>query len=199
MTENIFRTVYFLLHNDLFMYLFESLIELLDCCKTMIGNQLHANTTARAMAPMIDEMFQKAFVNFLVSDKVNEFSQIGDEFTDVGGTKVLPTKLRFFENEWDLQEMVFSIFESCGDSENMVENFTEDFIKQLEAHSSLSREEITEVLSKKLQSDGSDRASKMMKFAKVLQKKLAHNHVHFHCDNHMNETAWEEVQGLRKT
>ena len=30
MTENIFRTVYFLLHNDLPMYLFESLIELLD-------------------------------------------------------------------------------------------------------------------------------------------------------------------------
>ena len=45
MTENILRTVYFLLHYDLSMNLFEALIELLDCCKTMIGNHLHANTT----------------------------------------------------------------------------------------------------------------------------------------------------------
>ena len=78
----------------------------------MIGNQLHANTAARTMALMIDEMFQKAFVNFLVSEKVDEFSQIGDELTDVGGMKALLTKLRFFENEWDLQEKVFRIFES---------------------------------------------------------------------------------------
>ena len=198
MTENILRTVYFLLHYDLSMNLFEALIELLDCCKTMIGNQLHANTTARTMALKIDEMFQRAFVGFLISDKVDEFSQIGDELTDVGGMKVLLTKLRFFENEWDLQEMVFSIFESAGDSEKMVEDFTEDFIREFKANSSLSREEIIDVLGRKLQSGGSDRASKMMKFARVLQEKLAHNYVHFKCDNHVNETAWEEVQELRK-
>ena len=69
------------------------------------------------MAMSIDELFQSAFVRFLISDKVDEFSQIGDELTDVGSMKVLLTKLRFFENEWDLQENVFSIFESSGISE----------------------------------------------------------------------------------
>ena len=89
-------------------------------------------------------------------------------------------------------------FRKFGDSEKMVEDFTEDFIKQFARHSSLSREEIIGVLSKKLQSGGSDRASKMMKFAKVLKEKLVPDYVHFKCDNHINETAWEEVQELRK-
>ena len=136
----------------------------------MIGNQLHSRNTARAMALMIDEMFQGAFVRFLLSDKLDEFTLIGDELTDVGGMKVLLTKLRFFENEWDLQEMVFSIFESSGDSNKIVLGFTHDFVIQFLLHSNLSEEEILEVLSKKLQSGGSDRASKMLKFSDVLSK-----------------------------
>ena len=198
MTENILRTDYFLLRHDLSINLFESFIELLDCCKTMIGNQLHSRNTARAMALMIDEMFQGAFVRFLLSDKLDEFTLIGDELTDVGGMKVLLTKLRFFENEWDLQEMVFSIFESSGDSIKMVLDFTQDFVGQFLLHSNLSEEEILEVISKKLQSGGSDRASKMLKFSDVLSKKLGLQYTHFKCDNHVNETAWEEVQKVRK-
>ena len=170
MTENIFRTVYFLLRHDLSINLFESLIELLDCCKTLIGNQLHSRNTARAMALMIDEMFQGAFVRFLLSDKVDEFTLIGDELTDVGGMKVLLTKLRFFENEWDLQEMVFSIFESSGDSNKMYLDFTQDFVSQFQLHSNLSEEEIIDILSVKLQSGESDRTSKMLMFSENIKE-----------------------------
>ena len=169
MTENILRTVYFLLRHDLSINLFESLIELLDCCKTLIGNQLHSRNTARAMALMIDEKFQGAFVRFLLSDKVDEFSQIGDELTDVGGMKVLLTKLRFFENEWDLQEMVFSIFESSGDSNKMFLDFRQDFVSQFQLHSKLPEEEIIQILSVTLQSGGSDCATKTLKFTDILR------------------------------
>ena len=73
---------------------------------------------------MIDEMLQETFFRFLLSDKVNEWKQIGDELSDVVEMKDLLTKLHFFENVWDLQEMVFSIFESSGDSNKMVLDFT---------------------------------------------------------------------------
>ena len=93
MTENRFRSVYFLLNHEISMNLFEAHMELLDSCKTSIGNQLRAITTARKMAMPVDELFQSAFVRFLISDKVDEFSQIGDELTDVGSMKVLLTNL----------------------------------------------------------------------------------------------------------
>ena len=48
------------------------------------------------------------------------------------------------------------------------------------------------------QSGGSDRASKMLKFSDVLSKKLSLQYTHFKCDNNVNETAWEEVQKVRK-
>ena len=97
----------------------------------MIGNQLHSYGTARQMALTIDEMFQGAFVRFLASDKVEDFAVIGDELTDVGGLKVLLAKLRFFENDWDLQEMTFSIFESTGTCEELANAFTDDFVKDV--------------------------------------------------------------------
>ena len=51
------------------------------------------------MALKTDENFQGAFVLFSLSDKVDEFTKVGDELTDVGGMKVLFANLRFFENE----------------------------------------------------------------------------------------------------
>ena len=188
MTENVLRAVYFLLINDLSINLYESLIELLDCCKTMIGNQLHSYGTARQMALTIDEMFQGAFVRFLASDKVEDFAVIGDELTDVGGLKVLLSKLRFFENDWDLQEMTFSIFESTGTSEELANAFTDDFVNQFTKHSDLTEEEVLDLLCKKLFSGGSDRASKMLKFGDIMRERLDH-YVHFKCDNHVSESA----------
>ena len=85
--------------------------------------------------------------------------------------KVLLTKLRFFENKWDLQEVVFSIFESSGDSNKMFLVFTQDFVSQFQLHSNLSEEEIIQILSVKLQSGGRDRASKMLKFSDILSNK----------------------------
>ena len=70
----------------------------------MFRNQLHSRNTTRAMALMIHEMFQGAFFRFLLSDKVDEFTQIGDELTDDGGMKVPFTKLRFLENSWDFRK-----------------------------------------------------------------------------------------------
>ena len=149
------------------------------------------------MALMIDEMFQGAFVRILLSDKVDEFTQIGDELTNVGGMNVLLTKLRFFENEWDLQEMVFSIFESSGDSNKMFLDFTQDFVSYFQLHCNLSEEEILQILSMKLQSGGSNRASKMLIFSDLSQK-LTLQYTHFKCDNHVNEPTWEEVEKIRK-
>ena len=99
MTMNIHRIVYFLLKNDLSMLMFEAIVELLDSCKALIGNQLHSRLTARTIALMIDEMYQAELVKYLLSDKVDEFSVIGDDLTDVGGMKTLLSKFRFFENE----------------------------------------------------------------------------------------------------
>ena len=95
MTMNIHRTVYFLLKNDLSMLMFEAIVS----CKALIGNQLHSRLTARTIALMIDEMYQAELVKYLLSDKVDEFSVIGDELTDVGGMKTVLSKFRFFENE----------------------------------------------------------------------------------------------------
>ena len=164
MTINVFLVVYFVLKNDLSMSIFEALIELLDQCKTVIGNQLHGRTTARTIALGIDELFLNILVEFILSDELEEFSQIGDELTDVGGLKVLFSKLRFFESGWDLQELVFSIFESSGSSEKMLDDFTEDFVRTFTRHSNLSKEEILNVLAKKLVCGGSNRASKLLKF-----------------------------------
>ena len=46
----------------------------------------------------------------MLSDEGDELTQIGDELTGVGGMKVLLTKLRFFEKEWDLQEIVSLVY-----------------------------------------------------------------------------------------
>ena len=189
MTMNIHRAVYFLLKNDLSMNLFERIVELLDCCKTLIGNQLHSRKTARTIALMIDEMYQANLIRYLLSDKVDEFSLICDELTDVGGLKTLLSKFRFFENEWDLQEMTFSIFESCGSSDEMLTKFTEDFILQFQTHTALTEHEIVDILALKLGSGGSDRASKILKFAAGIQAEFGNSYVHFPCDNHMTETA----------
>ena len=67
MTRNVLSVVYFVLKNDLSMNLYESLVELLDACKVLIGNQLHSRHTARAMALAIDELFMKIIVQFRLS------------------------------------------------------------------------------------------------------------------------------------
>ena len=36
-----------------------------------------------------------------------------------------------------------------------------------------------------------------MKFGDIMKERLNH-YLHFKCDNHVNETAWEEVQKVRK-
>ena len=152
------------------MRLFEAIVELLVSCKALIGNQLHSRLTARTIAIMIDEMYQAEFVNYLLSDKVDEFSVIVDELTDVGGMKTLLSKLRFFENEWDLLEMTFSIFESSGTSSEMVEKFTEDFIDQFQAYTKLTKDEIIEVLALKMTSGGSDRAGKILSLRNIFKR-----------------------------
>ena len=78
----------------------------------------------------------------------------------------------------------------------MANDFVEDFISQFQVCSSLSRAEVMQILSRKLISGGSDRASKILKFSKLLKNKLS-NYIHFKCDNHVTETSWEEVQKVR--
>ena len=54
------------------------------------------------------------------------------------------------------------------------------------------------VLSVKLQSGESDSAGRMLNSSYVPSKKLCLQYRHFIVDNHINETAWEEVQKVRK-
>ena len=89
------------------------------------------------------------------------------------------------------------VFSSSGDSNKMFLDFTQVFVSQFQLHSDISGDEILEILSVKLQSGGSDRANKMLKFSD-LNKKLCLQYTHFKCDNHVNESAWEEVQKVRK-
>ena len=196
MTTNVIKVVYFLFKQDLSMNVFEKLIEMLDCCNALIGTQLHSSNTAKAIALTIDDLFQKLFVNFLLSDNCREFGMISDELTDVGGLKCLLTRFRFFEG-YDLQEFVFSIFESVGTSEDMVQKFEQDFINQFLAHTNIKKESILKLIYKKLNTGGSDRASKMICFANKIEENNP-NYTHFPCDPHITETAWEEVQTLSK-
>ena len=93
--------------------------------------------------------------------------------------------------------MTFSIFESIGTSEMLADAFTNDFVDQFTKHTDLTKEEVLELLGKKLFAGGSDRASKMLKFGDIMKERLNH-YLHFKCDNHVTETAWEEVQKLRR-
>ena len=74
--------------------------------------------------------------------------------------------------------------------------FISDFIQQFTANTNLSEDDILRFLSKQLICGGSDRASKILKFAELLSGS-ADSYIHFPCDNHVTETAWESVQKLR--
>ena len=133
----------------------------------------------------------------MLSVEVDEFTQIGDELTDVGGMKVLLTKLRFFEKEWDLQEMVslVSLRAWVINGSGLHTRFRQPVPTSFQP---FRRGDHRGVLSVKLQSGESDSAGKMLKFSDVPSKKLCLQYRHFKLDNHVNETAWEEVQKVRK-
>ena len=80
----------------------------------------------------------------------------------------------------------------------MVLDFTRDFVSQFLLHSNLSEDEMLQVLSVKLQYGGSNSTSKIFKFSDVLSKKLGLQYTHLKCRIQVNETAWEEVQKIRK-
>ena len=71
------------------------------------------------------------------------------------------------------------------------------FIKQFQIHTSLIKENVMKLLQQKLTIGGSDRASKIIKYANILGQKM-NNYHHFPCDSHITETSWEEVQDMAK-
>ena len=81
----------------------------------------------------------------------------------------------------------------------MEKDFIADFMQQFTSYSNLDEVAVNRLLSLKLRSGGSDRASKMLKFGKLLLKKrVGDNYIHYACDNHQTETAWEEVQSMSR-
>ena len=128
---------------------------------------------------------------------MDEFTQIGDELTDVGGMKVLLIKLHFFEKEWDLQEMVslLSFRAWVVNGSGLYTRFRQPVPISFQP---FRRGDHRGVLSVKLQSGESDSAGRMLNFSDVPSKKLCLQYRHFKLDNHVNETAWEEVQKVRK-
>ena len=191
MTENIFRVCYFILKKDLSMTLYEDLINLLDLCKTLIGDQCHSRNTARAMSLCIDEVFMKMLINFIL-ENVDEFIFIADELTDVSGLKMMLTKIRLMEN-WELRELVFSVFESCGTSEKTASSFLSNLIEEFLSHSNLNKEQVKSFIASSLVGGGSDRANKMLKYNKILSD-FTKNYITWNCDNHMCEGAMDNVR-----
>ena len=120
------------------------------------------------------------------SDACEYFGIEADELTDAGNMKPLLAKVRFPENR-EIQNFVFLIFESVGDSESMYEKFLQGLIRVFEAHNS-TEEEVIRMLNKKLVYGTTDRASKIMKFGSLLEDMLDH-YIHIACDNHITETA----------
>ena len=80
----------------------------------------------------------------------------------------------------------------------MEKAFIADFMQQFTNYSNLDGVAVNKLLSLKLRSGGSDRASKMLKFGKLLANRVGNNYIHYACDNHQTETAWEEVQSMSR-
>ena len=191
-TCNIIKLVYFLLVHNISANMFEEIINLLECLNALTGNQLHSRKTAAAIAACIDEVFMQTLVAYLISDSVKSMTLEADELSDRGGLKSMLVKLMFFQND-DLQRFVFLIFESLGDSEEAAKKFFEEVVKTFQMGNDLTEEDVIGILDEKLVSGSTDRASKMMKFMKLLMEKLR-KFIHITCDNHIMETAWERTQ-----
>ena len=149
MTKNVFRLVYFVLKEDISALKFEKICNLLTCMNALIGNQLHSKQTAATIALAIDEMWMKILVDYLRSDVCEFFGIQADELTDLGNMKTLLSKIRFIENG-NVQEFVFTLFESTGDSENMYKKFLETILKTFGTEEDFDREEVMQLLKKKL-------------------------------------------------
>ena len=89
----------------------------------------------------------------------------------------------------EFTRIFFSIFESSGDSTIMEKDFIADFMQQFTSYSNLDEVAVNMLLRLKLRSGGSDRASKMLKFGKLLKNRVGDNYIHYACDNHQTETA----------
>lgn len=192
MTDNIIRVIYFIVKENVAMLKSESLFLLLDLCEALIGNQLHSRKTGAAVALCIDEVHQTKFSNFLIGDKCEEFTFVGDEMTDCGGIKTLISKFRTFEG-MELREFVYSIIESSGTSEEMNDKFCEDLMKQMNELCGLDEEEVEEFFKNKLRASGSDRASKMLKFVRLMSDEIECFN-QYNCDCHITESAYAILQ-----
>ena len=152
---------------------------------------MHSRKIEATIALAIDELWMKVLVRHLESDACEYFGIEADELTDAGNMKTLLAKVRFPENG-EIQNFVFNIFESVGDSESMYAKFLQGLIKDFEANNS-TEEEVKRMLNKKLVYGTTDRASKIMKLGSLLEDMLDH-YIHIACDNHITETAWERTQ-----
>ena len=117
---------------------------------------------------------------------------IADEMTDEGGIKTLIAKFRGFEY-MELREMLYTVIESTGTSEDLERKFLESLSCDIKRFTGLSDEETVSVLRNKLKGCGSDRASKMLKFLRLVGEDMK-AYVLYHCDNHITESAYEKVQ-----
>ena len=116
---------------------------------------------------------------------------IGDEVTDDGGVKTFIAKIRAFE-DMHLREFLFICVESTGTSEKLQEAVEEAFVKDIVKFTGLMRDDALTIFKEKLKGTGSDRASKMLKFAKLIGAENAF--AQYNCDNHITESAWSKVE-----
>ena len=192
MTENVIRVVYYVIQENLAMLKTESLYNLLEKCGAPIGNQLHSRKTSASIARSIDHIFMEKLTRFIATEECEEFMTIADEMTDMSGLKTLITKFRFFEG-WDLREMVVTIVESTGTSMEMKAKAVEALESEFAEHTHLNKEEFREMFRTKNKGSGSDRASKMLKYARLLQEDCCAS-IQYNCDNHITESAYEKLQ-----
>ena len=193
-TDNVIRIIYFVIQENLALSKSEALFDLFDLCEAAVGNQLHSRVTGAAITLCVDEVFHSKLTKWMFADKKGpvDLMMIGDKMTDEGGIKTLNTKFGGFEN-MELREMLYTVIESTGTSEDLERKFLESLMNDIKGFTGLSEEQTMAVLKNKLKGCGSDRASKMLKFLRLLGEDMK-AFVLYHCDNHMTESAYDMVQ-----
>ena len=90
--------------------------------------------------------------------------------------------------------MVVTIAESTGTSEVMKKKATEVLKGEFEEHTNLNNEEFETLFRKKNKGSGSDRARKMLKYARLMYEEDGCASIQYNCDNHISESAYEKLQ-----
>ena len=89
--------------------------------------------------------------------------------------------------------MVVTIVEGTGTSMEMKAKAVEALESEFAEHTHLNKEEFREMFRTKNKGSGSDRASKMLKYARLLQEDCCAS-IQYNCDNHITESAYEKLQ-----